>query len=98
MMLMLQDNRTSAVVEVFAAMSKNTKAKSPQGDNNYYADVIFRKSQFIYWTDHISAGTNWGTDVATGTDYTLVSEVTVDTLTGGTDDYSVTAGEIGTCI
>jgi hypothetical protein len=86
--------RTSAIIEVFAAMSKNTKAKSPQGDNNYYPDVIFRKSQFIYWTDHVSAGSNWGTDVATGTDYTLVSGVTVDTLTGGTDDYSVTAGEL----
>jgi hypothetical protein len=86
--------RTSAIIEVFAAMSKNTKAKSPQGDNNYYPDVIFRKSQFIYWTDHLSAGSNWGTDVATGTDYTLVSGVTVDTLTGGTDDYSVTAGEL----
>ena len=75
-------------------MSKNPSAKSPQGDNNYYADVIFRKSTLIYWTDHTSAGTNWGTDVATGTDYTLASGVTVDTLTGGTDDYSVTAGEL----
>ena len=86
--------RTSSVVEVFAAMSKNTKGKSPQGDNNYYPNVIFRKSQFIYWTDHLTQGTNWGTDVATGTDYTLVSEVVVDSLTGGTDDYSVTAGEL----
>ena len=49
---------------------------------------------FIYWTDHISAGSNWGTDIATGTDYTLVSGVNVDTLTGGTDDYAVTAGEM----
>ena len=86
--------RTSSVVEIFAFMSKNTKGRSPQGDNNYYPDVIFRKSQFIYWTDHLSQGTNWGTDVATGTDYTLVSEVVIDSLTGGTDDYSVTAGEI----
>jgi hypothetical protein len=93
MMLMLQDNG-QAVVEVFAAMSKNTNGKISQGDNNYYPNVIFRKSQFIYWTDHLSAGTNWGTDVSTGTDYTLVSEVVVDSLTGGTDDYSVTAGEI----
>ena len=42
-------------------MSKNSSAKSPQGDSIYYPDVIFRKSQFIYWTDHIS-GSNWGTD------------------------------------
>jgi hypothetical protein len=86
--------RKDAVLETFPFMSKNTKAKSPQGDNNYYPDVIFRKSQFIYWTDHLSSGTNWGTDVATGTDYTLVSGVDVSALTGGTDDYSVTAGEL----
>ena len=76
-------------------MSKNSAAKTTQGGNNYYPDVIFRGSGFIYWTDHLAAGTNWGTDIATGTDYTLViSGVNVDTLTGGTDDYSVTAGEM----
>ena len=46
-------NRTKAVIETFGFMSKNSSAKSPQGDSIYYADVIFRKSQFIYWTDHI---------------------------------------------
>ena len=86
--------RTSAVIEVFGGMSKNPSAKTVQGSGNYYPDVIFRSSNFIYWTDHISAGSNWGTDIATGTDYTLVSGVNVDTLTGGTDDYAVTSGEM----
>ena len=86
--------RTSGVMEIFPNMSKNPSAKTAQGSNNYYSDVIFAKSQFIYWTDHISAGSNWGTDIASGTDYTLVSGVNVDTLTGGTDDYSTTAGEL----
>ena len=90
----VKGQRTASIIEVFPAMSKNTAAKTTQGGNNYYADVIFRSSGFIYWTDHISGGTNWGTDIATGTDYTLVSGVNVDTLTGGTDDYSVTAGEV----
>ena len=90
----VKGQRTAAVVEVFPAMSKNPSAKTTQGGNNYYPDVIFRSSNFIYWTDHISAGSNWGTDIATGTDYTLVSGVNVDTLTGGTDDYAVTAGEL----
>jgi hypothetical protein len=90
----VKGQRTSSVIEVFPAMSKNSAAKTTQGGNNYYADVIFRSSGFIYWTDHISGGTNWGTDIATGTDYTLVSGVNVDTLSGGLDDYSVTAGEI----
>ena len=85
-------NRTRAVIETFGFMSKNSSAKSPQGDSIYYPNVIFAKSQFIYWTDHISAGSNWGTDTATA--YTAVIPTTIDTLTGGTDDYSTTAGEI----
>mgnify|MGYP000686800568 FL=1 len=86
--------RTAAMIEVFPSMSKNPSAKTPEGSNNYYSDVIFAQSQFIYWTDHLAAGSNWGTDIATGTDYTLVSGVDVSALTGGTDDYSVTAGEV----
>ena len=90
----VKGQRTSSVIELWPAMSKNSAAKTTQGGGNYYPDVIFRGSNFIYWTDHISGGTNWGTDIATGTDYTLVAGVNSDTLTGGTDDYSVTAGEI----
>ena len=86
--------RTAAVIEIFPSMSKNPNAKTSEGSNNYYSDVIFAQSQFIYWTDHLAAGTNWGTDIATGTDYTLVSGVDVSSLTGGTDDYTLTAGEI----
>lgn len=86
--------RGGAVIEVFSGMSKNPNAKTSEGSNNYYSDVIFAQSQFIYWTDHLAAGSNWGTDIATGTDYTLVSGVDVSVLTGGTDDYSVTAGEV----
>ena len=90
----VKGQRTSSVIEVFEGMSKNPSAKTVQGGNNYYADVIFRTSSFIYWTDHTSSGTNWGTDIATGTDYTVVPGVVIDTLTGGTDDYAVTAGEL----
>ena len=84
--------RTSSVIERFANMSKNPNAKTAQGSNNYYSDVIFAQSQFIYWTDHISAGSNWGTDTTTA--YTSVVPVTIDNLTGGTDDYATTNGEI----
>ena len=84
-------NRTKGVIETFARMSKNPNAKSPQGSSIYYPDVIFRESEFIYWTDHISAGSNWGTD--TTSTYTDVIPITIDNLTGGTDDYALTAGE-----
>ena len=84
--------RTSSVIETFGNMSKNPNAKTAQGSSNYYSNVIFAQSQFIYWTDHISAGSNWGTDTTTA--YTSVVPITIDNLTGGTDDYAVTAGEI----
>ena len=85
-------SRTSSVIETFANMSKNPIAKTNQGGNNYYPDVIFRQSNWIYWTDHLSAGSNWGTDTTSA--YTNVLPVDDGTLTGGTDDYSVTAGEL----
>ena len=85
-------NRTRAVLETFGNMSKNPSAKSPQGDSIYYPNVIFIQSNLIYWTDHISAGSNWGTDTTAA--YTSVTTTSIDTLTGGTDDYSTTAGEI----
>ena len=84
--------RTAGVIEVYGNVSKSSVAKTAQGSSNYYADVIFRESRFIYWTDHISAGSNWGTD--TTTTYTSVIPITIDELTGGTDDYAVTAGEM----
>ena len=84
--------RTAGVIEIFGNMSKNPNAKTAQGGSNYYPDVIFTQSTFIYWTDHISAGTNWGTDTTSA--YTSVIPITIDSLTGGTDDYALTAGEM----
>ena len=128
--------RTLAVMETFDRLSKNPKAKTPQGNNNYYADVLYRQSEFIYWMDHTSGGNNWGTDVdgasgsiilngtdgsstdagdnivldatdSGGTDengevvlesgtsgYSVVNTPTKTEFGGGTDDYSVTAGEL----
>jgi len=83
---------TNSVIERYEKLSKCPVAKTAQGGSNYYVDVIFRQSSHIYWGDHIAAGTNWGTD--TTTTYTAVNTVTVVSMSGGTDDYSVTAGEL----
>ncbi len=85
-------SRTSSVIETFPNMSKNPIAKTPQGANNYYPDVIFRQSAMIYWTDHLSAGSNWGTDTTSA--YTAVNQPDDGVLTGGTDDYAVTNAEL----
>jgi len=83
--------RAASVIETYSGLSKNSAAKTAQGGTNYYPDVIFTQSQFVYWMDHNSSGSNWGTD--TTTTYTAVNSPTLNSLTGGTDDYSVTIGE-----
>ena len=85
--------RGQAVLEIFANVSKNPTAKTPQGSTNYYPNVIYAQSRFIYWMDHNSSGTNWGTDLTSGS-YTAVDTPTATNLSGGTDDYAVTAGEL----
>ena len=86
--------RTSSVIEVFGNMSKNPSAKTAQGGTNYYPDVIYAQSQYVYWMDHNSSGSNWGTDTTSA--YTAVNTPTASALGSGTDDYSVTAGELET--
>jgi len=86
---------TNSVIESYSKLSKCPVAKTAQGGSNYYVDVIFRQSSYIYWGDHIAAGSNWGTDVNTANGpYTAVNTVTVVSLSGGTDDYAVSAGEL----
>ena len=79
-------NRTNAVLETFANLSKNPNGKSPQGDSVYYADKIFRTSNFVYWMDHNTTGTNWGTDFTGET-----SEIVMED--GGTDGAGANAGD-----
>ena len=84
--------RQTSVIEKYTEVSKNPKSKTAQGGSNYYPDVIFRASNYVYWMDHNSSGTNWGTDTTTA--YTAVNTPTATILTSGTDDYAVTAGEL----
>ena len=83
------------VIEAFSNMSKASDAKTPQGDNNYYADVIFNKSSQIYWMDHNTAGTNWGS-AATGITFTAVNVPTLESLACGAVGSAVTDGQLKT--
>ena len=46
--------RTNSVLETYAFVSQHPNAKTPQGGTNYYPDVIFKQSSFVYWLDHSS--------------------------------------------
>ena len=89
--------RTNAVLETFAFVSQAASAKTAQGGTNYYPDVIYNQSEFIYWLDHDASLTNAGTDPVAGTTFASTANsggVKDDNLAGGTDDYAVTVGEL----
>ena len=81
------------VLEKFAYLSKASDAQKSDGTNNYYKNVINSRSAWIWWMDHPTAGTNLGS--AKGTTFTTLSSPTSDTLSGGTDIYTTTDGQIG---
>ncbi len=80
------------VLEVYGAVSKASDAKTPQGDVNYYPDVIYNKSSYIYWMDHNSSGSNWGT-AAAGTTFTDVTTVSDVSLSSGADGSAATTAQ-----
>ena len=81
------------VIETFSKLSKGSDAKTPQGDTNYYPTVIKNRSQHIYWMDHNTSGSNWGSAV-TGTTFTAVNTPTLESLSAGSDGSTVTTGEL----
>ena len=80
------------VLEVYDSVSKASDAKNPKGDTNYYPDVIYNKSSHIYWMDHNSSGTNWGSAVASLT-FTDVTTPTLTSLSNGANGSAVTVGQ-----
>jgi hypothetical protein len=80
------------ILEKFAFVSKASDAKKSDGTNNYYKSVINSRSEWIYWMDHLPAGTNWGTPAASKT-FVTVSPASTVSLSGGTDDFALSDAE-----
>jgi len=86
------------ILETFEGVSQAHDAKSSTGASNYYADVIYRESKYIYWIDHISTlsdglGKTGQTFDNTVGDAFVISNTS---LSGGTDDFVATNAEIAT--
>jgi hypothetical protein len=76
--------QAGTVLERFILVSKASDAKKEDGSSNYYVDRINRDSKYIWWTDHLASGVNWGS-TAQGTTFTNVTKPESYSLSGGSE-------------
>ena len=81
------------VLEKFSFLSKASDAKNSDGSTNYYRDVINNQSNYVWWMDHPSQGTNWGTSGSNKT-FAVLSSAVTNTLSGGVSSDSVSSGNV----
>jgi hypothetical protein len=87
----------NTVLEKYSNVSKAGNARAENGGSNYYKTVINDLSQWVRWTDHDGAGTNWGDNLlganATPTTYTSVSVPKNYNFNGGSDGTTLSDGD-----
>lgn len=82
----LISGQANTVLEKYQGLSRLKDAAGPDGSSNYYKEVIYRKSKYIYNTGHPSSNTTgWGITVSAANGVTLMSDVVANnvTLSGG---------------
>ena len=95
----------NTVLERFTFLSKISDAKSPEGGSLYYKDIINEQAQFIFSGAAVGSlfepnstggGKAWGvgSDTLSSGDFFKLSGGNETDLSGGTDDYAYTAGEV----
>jgi len=52
----------NTILEKFEGVSKLKGAVTDSGDNNYYLDVLYLTSEWIYWMDFPAGASNWGSE------------------------------------
>ena len=90
---------TGTILETFEGLSQASDAKTSTGASNYYRDVLYSQSKYIYWMDHESTLANAGSAKKGQTfDQQGTGDFTVfrASLASGTDDYSITNAEVAT--
>lgn len=72
------------VLEKYESVSKAYDARNDDGSTNYYATVVFNKSDYIYVANHVpGTNTSWGTP-ASGTTFGKPANYSIK-LAGGTN-------------
>jgi len=87
------------ILEIYEGVSQASDAKNEQGGTNYYVDVIYNQSEYVYWMDHETTLANAGSTKQGQTFDNAGSSATAlfnASLGSGTDDFAVTNGELQT--
>ena len=92
----------NTVLEVFEGVSQASDAKDAQGNSNFYSDVIYRESKFVYWMDHDSTLANLGSSKVGQTfDNTAASnafQVLNTSLSSGSNGSAITNAQLATAV
>ena len=84
------------VIEKWDAVSKGSDAKTPEGNANYYPDVLYNSSQYIYWLDHPAGATNWGQPVLVRAFSAPTTDPGTNVFVSGADGSAPTEGQRST--
>ena len=80
------------VLERYQGLSVSADAISENGAGNYYKEVLNTTSPYIWWTNHITGGTNWG-GLSTTT-FDRVQLINRVALVGGTAGGTLAAADL----
>ena len=84
------------ILETYDAVSKAADALTDEGNANYYPDVIYNNSAYIYWLDHptVGSGTAWGSNVSATSKYAApATNPEGQSMANGADGSTVTNGQ-----
>ena len=87
--------KAGTILETYDAVSKGSDALTDEGNANYYVDVLYNNSAYVYWLDHPTAGspgTAWGTSVVNITFAPSTVAATSESLNGGNDGATLSNG------
>ena len=71
-------------------------ALTEEGNTNYYVDVIYNNSQYVYWLDHpaVGSGSAWGSNITNTSKYAAPStNPAMEEFVSGANGSTVTNGQ-----
>ena len=100
------DESTNTIVERLTYLSKISDGKTPEGGSSFWQDAVNQSSSYVYAAglaagqttalgeDPGSAAASYGATSGAPKTFSAIRGDAGGTLSGGTDDYAYTAGEI----